>query len=121
METARSLRYATRGILLPSLVLAVLGTAAAASPGQVSSGHVRPSVVSARSCKVRTGPWMFGSRAESRMLVAPAIHTGPWMFVPKIHTGPWMFSVTIGSGTWTQASPDSLRAIDPCRVAGAPA
>lgn len=134
METARSLGYvitrtvgsassargepsprtvstkATRGILVSSLVLAALGTVAAASPGHVSSGHIRSGIALTSSCTagsrpsmqtrpairgpwmymtpaIRTGPWMYG---------IPAIRTGPWMYaIPGIRTGPWMYTVTI--------------------------
>lgn len=148
METARSLRYvitrtvgpassarrqlsprtvrtqATRGILVPSLVLAALGTVAAASPGHVGSSHVRSDVVLTRSCKVgsrpwiyrpwtyatpaiRTGPFIYGSSAVSglrmnpttiktaRTYAVPAIRTGPWIYGTAAITGPQMNTTTI--------------------------
>src|SRR5215813_13494161 len=112
METARSLRYvvtrtvgpassarrelsagtvrtkATHGILVPSLVLAALGTVAAASPGHVSIGHVHSGVVFTPSCRVGSRPWMLG---------VPSVSTRPWMLrapwmlgTPAVHTRPWM-------------------------------
>ena len=130
METARSLRYvitrtagpassarrelfprtvriqATRGILLPSLVLAALGTVAVASPGHVSSGHVRSNVVLTSSCKIAGRPWMYA---------VPAIRTGPWAYGSSAIGGPqmnainiktaWMFAVpAIRTGPWAYGS-----------------
>jgi hypothetical protein len=146
METARSLRHvitravgpasstrrelsagtvrtqAMRGILLPSLVLAALGTATAVSPGHVSSGHVHSGVVLTRSCKVdgsrpwmftvptRTRPWSYGGGAAlSGPWMFTVIGTKPWMFTPTTSSwlsygahalsGPWMFAVT-GKMPW---------------------
>ena len=146
METARSLRYvitrtvrpassarrdlslrtvrtqATRGILVPSLVLAALGTVVVASPGHVSSGHVRSDVVLTRACRVGHRPWMY----------APAIRTGPWAYGSSAISGPqmntitiktaWMYAIpAIRTRPWMYTPPDSLRVLPACRAHGAPA
>lgn len=90
METARSLRHdercspvrrsAPRGIVLPSLVLAALGTVAA-QPGHASGAQVRSDVVSARSCVVGSRPWL---------------NTTPTHISPSISASTaWMYTVTI--------------------------
>lgn len=119
METARSLRHmitravgpvsgarrelsaatvrtqAMRGILVPSLVLAALGTVAAASPGHISSGHVHPGVVLTRTCKVGSRPWMYTAPTRGKSRTNSAAISMPWMYSVTI-SKPWMYTATVG-------------------------
>ena len=83
--SARTVRaQATRGILVPALMLVSLGAGAAASPGHGIGGYVyasahqpahslalRANADSIESCKIDKMPWMYA-----------AIDKMPWMYAP---------------------------------------
>jgi hypothetical protein len=105
---------ATRGILVPALVLGSLGATAAASPGDGSTSHVyasayQPAALSAgadsmSSCTTVTSPWMY-----SPWMYSP--HS-PWMYSPYSPWmySPWMYALRTPSGGTTELRAAPVRA-----------
>jgi len=91
LGTARS--GLARGLIIPILLLASLGTMAAALPGHAAT-----------SCRAGTapeagasGPWMY----------AKAGAAGPWMYARPGGSGPWMYAKPSAAGPWMYAPPAS--------------
>jgi len=118
VPSARTVRaQATRGILIPALMLVSLGTGAAASAGHGVGGHVhvsahqpahslahRANTDSIGSCKIwlyaiDNMPWMYAPTASMPWMYA--ITSMPWMYKP-VAGMPWMYAPT-ASMPWMYA------------------
>jgi hypothetical protein len=118
---ARGIRArATRGIVVPAVMLGVLGAGIAASPAYASSVHpgthhaVRASAGS-KTCK--TGKASKTSKAAKK--TAAATPDRPWLYIATaVPDRPWLYApAVIGTRPWLYATSDKVA----CKSGAAPA
>jgi hypothetical protein len=102
--------WATRGILVPAVVLGALGAGIAASPayasgvhastGSAAGSHPARARVAAKACKSSTKTAKSGSKAAksgskaTKALVATPAR--PWIYAPTVVTNrPWIYAATV--------------------------
>ena len=106
---ARAVRaQATRGILVPALMLISLGAGAAASPGHGINGHVHASAHQpAHGLALRANADAISfCKTDSRRRSHVAIEQMPWMYA-AIAKMPWMYAA-IAKMPWMYAATDKM-------------